>query len=137
MNGATEALSKSVKGALHTIVGCQVLSFCEYQTVMYEAAQLVNQRPIGRNLTHPEDGSYLCHNDLLLGGSSSHVPQGPFKERCSSKYRLDFVQKLIQLFWNRWTRDLFPNLVVQSKWHVVMRNVEKNDVVLISLVILC
>ena len=42
MNGATEALVKSVKKALHTIIGEQILTFSEFQTVIYEAAQLVN-----------------------------------------------------------------------------------------------
>ena len=79
-NVATEALVKSVKRALHTIIGYQVLTFSEFQTVIYEASQLVNQRPIGRSPTQPDDGTYLCPNDLLLGRASSHVPQGPFKE---------------------------------------------------------
>ena len=64
--------------------------------------------------------------------AQSHVPQGPFKERCSMKYRLDFVEKLVQHFWNRWTRDIFPNLVIEQKWHVDRRNVEKDDVVLMQ-----
>ena len=53
------------------------MSFSELQTVMFGAAQLVNQRPIGRHPTHPDDGSYLCPNDLLLGRASPEVPQGP------------------------------------------------------------
>ena len=48
------------------------------------------------------------------------------------KYKLDFVEKLVQHFWNRWTQDLFPNLVIQQKWHVDRRNVEKDDVVLMQ-----
>ena len=132
MNGATESLVKSVKRALHTIIRDQTLTFSELQTVMYEAAQLVNERPIGRSPTQPDDNSYLCPNDLILERSSSRLPQGPFKDRCSRKYRLDFVQKLVEHFWKRWTRDLFPNLVIQSKWHVDKRNLERNDVVLIQ-----
>ena len=132
MNGVTEALVKSVKRALQTILGDQVLSFSELQTVLYEAAQLVNQRPIGRNPTQPDDGTYLCPNDLLLGRASAHVPQGPFKERSSLRYRLDFIQTLVKYFWDRWKRDLFPNLVIQQKWHVERRNVAVNDVVMIQ-----
>ena len=43
-NGATEALVKSVKKALSVILGEQVLTFSELQTVCFEAAQVVNQR---------------------------------------------------------------------------------------------
>ena len=132
MNGATESLVKSVKRALHATIGSQVLAFSEFQTVMYEAAQIVNQRPIGRNPTGPDDGTYLCPNDLLLGRATPHVPQGPFKERSSMKYRLDFIERLTEQFWIKWSRDLFPSLVIQQKWHVEKRDVKINDVVMIQ-----
>ena len=132
MNGVTEALVKSTKKALNAAVGDQIMDFSELQTVMYEAAQIVNQRPIGKHPTHPDDGSYLCPNDLLLGRSSPEVPQGPFKQRVSDRYRLDFIQQVVQSFWKKWTRDYFPGLIVRSKWHVEKRNVRRGDVVLIQ-----
>ena len=107
MNGATEALIKSVKKALNAIIGEQVMRFSELQTVMFEAAQIVNQRPIGRNPTNPDDGSYLCPNDLLLGRASPNVPQGPFQERTSQQFRFDYIQKVVESFWKKWTRDYF------------------------------
>ena len=84
MNGATEALVKSTKKALNAAVGDQIMDFSELQTVMYEAAQIVNQRPIGKHPTHPDDGSYLCPNDLLLGTASPQIPQDPFKQRATT-----------------------------------------------------
>lgn len=132
MNGVTEALVKSAKKALNGAIGDQVMDFSELQTVMFEAAQIVNQRPIGRHPTSPDDGSYLCPNDLLLGRASPEVPQGPFKERVSDRYRLDFIQKIVEGFWKKWTRDYFPGLIVRSKWHVERRNVKKGDVVLVQ-----
>ena len=131
MNGATEALVKSTKKALNAAVGDQIMDFSELQTVMYEAAQIVNQRPIGRHPTHPDDGSYLCPNDLLLGRASPQIPQGPFKQRASDRYRLDFIQQVVQGFWKKRTRDYFPRLIIRSKWHVERTNVKKRDVVLI------
>ena len=66
MSGITEALVKSVKNALNSAIGDQVMRFSELQNVMFEAAQLVNQRPIGRHPTDPKDGSYLCRNCCVL-----------------------------------------------------------------------
>ena len=66
MNAITEALVKSVKDALNAAIGDQVMRFSELQNVMFEAAQLVNQRRIGRYPTDPEDGSYLCPNCSVL-----------------------------------------------------------------------
>ena len=52
-NGSTEALVKTVKKALKVSTGQQVFTYPEFQTIMYEAAQLVNQRPIGRKPNDP------------------------------------------------------------------------------------
>ena len=128
----TEALVKSTKKALNAAVEDQIMDFSELQTVMYEAVQIVNQRAIGKHPTHPDDGSYLCPNDLLLGRSSSEVPQGPFKQRVSDRYRLDFIQQVVQSFWKKWTHDYFPGLIVRLKYYVEKRNVRRGDIVLIQ-----
>ena len=73
-NGVTESLIKGVKKALFHVMGGQVLTFEELQTMLFEVANIMNGRPIGRHPTSPEDGSYLCPNDLLLGRASSDVP---------------------------------------------------------------
>ena len=132
MNGATEALVKSVKKAIHTTIGDQVLSAMEFLTVMYEASQLVNQRPIGQHPKHPDDGPYLCPNDFVIGRASPRVPQGPFKTRCSNKHRLDFIESVVDQFWKRWIKDVFPNMIIRPKWHVEQRNVQVGDIVMIQ-----
>lgn len=72
-------LMKSVKKPMSFAIGENTLTFSELQTVCYEAANLVNKRPIGRHPTMPEDGSYLCPNHLLLGWATPRVPSRPFK----------------------------------------------------------
>ena len=57
-NGATEALVKSVKKAHYVMVGENIFVFSELRTAIFEAAQLVNQRPIGKHPTQPTAGSY-------------------------------------------------------------------------------
>ena len=131
-NGTSEALIKTVKSALNGTVGDQLLNFSEMQTIMMEVAQLVNQRPIGIHTSSPEESPYLSPNDLILGRSSPEVPQGPFLERTSFKYRFDFIQKLVNTFWKRWVGEVFPKLLVQPKWHVEKRDLKSGDVVLMQ-----
>ncbi len=131
-NGAVESLVKSTKKALTISMGESVLSFSQLQTRMFEAAELVNQRPIGNHPTDPSDGVYLSPNDLLLGRASSSIPQGPFQERSSNRFRFDFVQQIVNSFWKRWVREVFPNLVMCPKWHTERRNLQKGDIVLIQ-----
>ena len=80
MNGVTESLVKSVRVALSHAIGEQVLEFSTLQTVLFEAAELVNSRSIGRHPTDPDGGVYLSPNDLLLGRSTSRAPRGPLLE---------------------------------------------------------
>ena len=89
-NGCAEALIKSVKKAIIVAIGDHILSFPEIQTVVFEAANIVNERPIAVNNRDLDDGSYLCPNDLLLGRASSSVPSGPFKD-CNLRKRSEFV----------------------------------------------
>ena len=131
-NGCAEALVKSCKMALKKAIGEQVLTPFELYTCLLEVANLVNQRPIGRIPNDPDDGSYLCPNDILLGRSSSHVPQGPFRETKSPRLRVEFVQKIVDSFWKRWTRDVFPSLIPRKKWNAEKRNVRVDDFVIVQ-----
>ena len=70
-NGTSESLIRSVKRSLKAAIGESILTFSELQTVLFEVANLINERPIGRHPRSPEDGSYLCPNDLLLGRSTT------------------------------------------------------------------
>ena len=131
-NGCSEALVKSCKLALKKAVGEHVLTPFELFACLLEVANLVNQRPIGRPPNDPDHSSYLCPNDMLLGRASSYVPQGPFEETRNPRRRVEFVQKIVESFWRRWTRDVFPLLVPRRKWDVERRNVRVDDVVIVA-----
>ncbi|KAJ8036637.1 hypothetical protein HOLleu_20672 [Holothuria leucospilota] len=129
-NGCAESLVKSCKMAIRRAIGEQVLTVMELNTCLQEIANLVNQRPIGRIPTDPDDGRYLCPNDMLLGRASRDVPQGPFRETRNPRHRVEFVQKIVDSFWRRWTRDVLPLLVPRRKWDVHRRNVRVDDIVM-------
>lgn len=131
-NGCAEALIKSVKRSLRHAIGEQALPFHELQTVLFEAAALVNERPIGRHPQHPEDGSYLAPNDLLLGRASTRVPAGPFLLTNNPRHRHEFVQQIVGTFWKRWRRDAFPALLPRKKWHHEKRDLQAGDLCLVQ-----
>ena len=124
-NGYVESLVKIVKRCLNSTIGVRIFSFSELQTV-------INQRPIGVHPTSLDDGRYLCPNDLLIGRASSEVPQGPFLDRVSDKYRVGHLRLVTNEFWKKWSRAVFPNLFIRPGWHFAHRNVSAGDVVLIE-----
>lgn len=131
-NGVTESLIKSVKRSLEIAVKNNVMTFSELQTVMFEAANIVNERPIGRHPTSTDDGYYLCPNNLILGRCTTRTPSGPFDETSNPRKRLEFVQRICNAFWKHWTRDYFPSLTIRPKWHTAHRNVMIDDIVIIQ-----
>ena len=131
-NGATEAMVKTVKVALKKAVGDAVLAPFELHTCLVEIANLFNQRPIGRIPTDPDDGSYLCPNDILLGRATSTVPQGPFRQTKNPYHRFEFCQRIVDAFWKKWSRDVLPQLVPRKKWNTASRNVKVDDYVVVA-----
>jgi len=98
-NRYAEPLVKSCKRALKKAIGEQVLTPFELYTCLLEVGNLVNQHPIGRVPNDPEDGKYLCPNDMLLGCVTSEVPQGPFNDTKNPRHRVEFVQKIVDSIW--------------------------------------
>jgi len=131
-NGCSEALIKSTKKALSLAIGAQVLTFSEMQTTLFEVANLVNERPIGKHPTNPEDGSYLCSNELLLGRAISVNPIDPSAQTDDSYKRHSLIQQITNTFWRKWTRDFFPSLIIRQKWHTEKRNLRTGDVVIVQ-----
>ncbi|XP_067029239.1 uncharacterized protein [Acropora muricata] len=131
-NGCAEALVKSCKRAIKIAIGEQVLSPFELYTYFMEIGNLVNQRPIGRVPNDPDDGKYLCPNDMLLGRATSEVPQGPFSNTKNPRKRVEFVQTLVNSFWKRWSRDVQPVLVPRKVWQNEKRNVRVKDIVVVA-----
>ena len=94
-NGCAETMVKSMKSALKKAIGEATLTPFELYTCLLEVANLLNQRPIGRIPEDPDDGSYLCPNDILLGRATDTVPQGPFRNTLNPKYRFEFCQRIV------------------------------------------
>ncbi|KAK2555758.1 hypothetical protein P5673_022339 [Acropora cervicornis] len=131
-NGETEALIRSVKRAINASIDDSIVTFSELQTVLYEVANSLNERPIRRHPTSPDDGACLCPNDPLLGRATSRVPSGPFDEKANNRQQFTFVQTIISTFWKKWRRDYFPSSLIRQKWHPSHRNMKTGDIVLIE-----
>jgi len=135
-NGCVESLVKTCKKALKSAIGEPVLTPFELYTGPMDVGNLVNQRPMGHISNDPDDGAYLCPNDMLLGRASSTVPQGPFKETKNPRHRVEFIQRIIDSFWKGWSRDVFPTLIPRKRWRTKRRNVRVDDVVVFLITML-
>jgi hypothetical protein len=81
---------KSCKKAIKKAIGDTLLTPFELHTCLVEVANLLNQRPIGKLSQDPDDGAYICPNDILLGRATNAVPQGPFRKTDNPRHRFEF-----------------------------------------------
>lgn len=131
-NGCSESLIRLTKRNLMLSVGSNVLTIGELQMIVFEIANLLNERPIGMKSSDPLSMGHLCPNDLLLGRASPKAPTGSFDNKCSPKKRYQFCQQIINDYWKRWHRCYFDTLIIRQKWHTACRNLCKGDIVLLE-----
>ena len=105
----------------------------ELQTILFECANICNERPIGMSKPR-EDGSYslITPNQLIHGRSINDLPDDvELADELAVKSRYRIIQHVTTSFWNRWSSEVSPGLVHRQKWHRKGRNLQVNDVVLI------
>ena len=129
--GAVESLVKSVKRALDITIHNHRLSVPEFLTVCSEAANLVNERPLGLLPSLDSNINVLTPNCLLLGRASSANPNVWQPEFFSMKDRSRLISSITDQFWKHWLELFAPSLVYRHKWHEKQRDLKVGDVVLV------
>ena len=131
--GKAERRIGVVKKLMYLSLGDTRVSPVELQTILFECANICNERPIGMSKPR-EDGSYslITPNQLLLGRSMHVLPDDAHLAEelpVTSRYRI--VQHVTSSFWSRWSSEVSPGLVYRQKWHQKGRNLRVKDVVMI------
>ena len=131
-NGCCESLIKSVKKCLTQCISANRLTFSELLTALYRVANIVNQRPIGTKTNDPEQGAYLCPNDLIIGHKNVDAPARTYDDTRNYKHRLHTIEDIVSQFHKKWMLRYFPTLIVQKKWHTETRNLRIGDIVIVQ-----
>ena len=132
--GRSEVHIKSVKKLITISAGSVKLTPTEFQTVLYEVANLANERPIGVERKPDRDGSYkvLTPNCLIMGRSTNAaVDDSGLSFNLKPSDRFHLVQQVTADFWVRWASEVTPQYVLRQKWHNTGLDLQIRDVVLI------
>jgi hypothetical protein len=127
-NGQAERMIGLIKKQLWQLCEGKKYSHEETTTILQEAVQVINSRPLGRN-PRPK-GEPLCVQDLMLGRAQPGQPEVKFETGRQLTHRFENVQLAKKEFWGRWAEEIFPELLKQSKWTPYRRNVRVGDIVL-------
>lgn len=130
-NGAAEAAVKLIKRALNSLGGTtSCYTWGEFQTLLYSAANLTNDRPIDAKAQEQEDiVEYLTPNSLILGRTGQGGDMHGIDMETHPWRRLRAVQAGVDRFWSKWSELAGPNLFIRHKWHRAERNIKVGDVV--------
>lgn len=120
--GLWERAVKSVKHHLRRVLGDSKLTFEEFTTLLTQIEACLNSRPIHPLSDDPNDPLPLTPAHFLVGEPLSSVPEPSYlevKENLLDKYQA--IQKKLQHFWIRWSREYITELQTRSKWRVTFQ----------------
>ena len=132
----TEAMVKILKTALHhALPSGQVLRYSEMVTLLARVAFSVNSRPlalgdVSGTSQQDDDLMPLTPNQLLLGRTTSEVPDMEYDECDKFSSRLNYIKSVHTEWWRRWIQDVLPSLIPCRKWKNQKRNLMIGDVVM-------
>ncbi|XP_066596282.1 uncharacterized protein [Prorops nasuta] len=131
--GIWEAAVKNFKHHFKRIVGNQLYSFEDFNTLTIEIEAILNSRPICSLSSDPNDPIALTPAHFLIGQPMTMLPEMDVtttpQNRLSS-WRL--INQARQHFWNRWYIEYLHELQRRKKWVKNEENIKINAVVLIK-----
>lgn len=131
--GIYEAAVKSTKYHLKRVIGEQSLTFEEFSTILCQIEACLNSRPLAAlsddptNLTVITPGHFLIGEELIGIQDNREIPEKTYWHN-----RWEHLQFMVQHFWKRWKTDYLMQLVNRVKWNKQSRNLEVNDLVVLS-----
>lgn len=133
--GVWERQIRTVRNVLKATLALTTgrLTDSSLRTFLYEAAAIVNSRPLTTdNLNDPNSLEPLTPNHLVTMKTSTALPPpGQFvKEDLYAKKRWRQVQYLVEQFWSRWKREYLQNITIRQRWHTPKRNMQIGDIVM-------
>ena len=109
MGGPWERMIRSVRKILRALLKEQLVCDEVLSTVLTEATNILNSRPLTPNSDDPMDEEPLTPNHLLQLRPCAGVPPGIFEKEdlhCRRQWRQ--AQYSANLFWKRWIKEYLP-----------------------------
>lgn len=98
-------------------------------SVLLDAENLVNSRPLVDVTLRSGDEEPLTPNHFLLGGPAQ-VPTPSEMDKICLRGQWNAKQALTNRFWKRWVKEYVPSLVNRKKWQATGRDVKVGDIVI-------
>jgi hypothetical protein len=132
VHGKVERKIREVKKSVDIHVHNQRLSTLQWETLMHQISNSINNLPIGlKNTTRClENLDLITPNRLILGRNNERSPNAPLVI-CNDHKRLIETNSIIFRAWFKaWLVSVVPSLIERPKWHTSDLEVKVGDIVL-------
>lgn len=132
--GCWERMVKSVKRVLNFTFKGKHVKVETLRSVLCEAMNIVNSRPLTHVPINVEEDEPLTPNHFILGTANRiQTPSNDDNVNVNLRKQWRIAQQLTQTFWKRWVLEYLPTLTGRAKWYddKIKRPIQENDVVII------
>ncbi|XP_036346466.1 uncharacterized protein LOC118755749 [Rhagoletis pomonella] len=129
--GIWEAGVKSVKYHLKRTLADASVTYEELNTILCQIEGCLNSRPLCTKFEGDIDPLTPAHF-LIMRPMTSLPDKNLLNLKENAVNRWQYLQKLTQHFWKRWSIEYVTQLQQRPKWSQRLRNLEINDVVIIK-----
>lgn len=130
--GSWERLVQSAKRVLRVTLKEVTPRVETLRSLVIEAANIINARPLTHIPVSPSDPNPLTPNHFILGRTNSTtMPVEADRKQLSSRKQWRILQQLNNQFWRRWVQDYLPELTRRSKYHGEVGPIVEGSLVLV------
>lgn len=132
--GLWEAVVKSTKFHLKRVIGDSTLTYEEMSTLLCQVEACLNSRPMSViNTEDPAEPLPLTPAHFLIGEPLVQVPDYNYEtSNVNALTRWQFIQRMVQSFWKRWSQEYLATLMNRYKWSSQVPEPKIGDIVLIK-----
>lgn len=125
-----ESNVKSLKTHLYRVIGSQLLTYEELQTVLVQIESVMNSRPLNvvSSDPHPE---VITPAHFLMSTPLQYLPASDISDT-SLVQRKKLLDHMVQSFWKKWRLEYLHTLQVRLKWATPDNPVQVGKVVLVG-----
>jgi len=132
MHGKVERKIKEIKKSIEKSYGNERLSHIQWETVVAEVANTINNLPLalGNTTSDFEIMDLITPNRLLLGRNNERSPIGSLKVTSNLDKIIKLNNKIFDCWFENWLTTHVPKLMYQPKWFESSKDIQVGDIVL-------
>ena len=132
VHGKVERKIQEVKKSVDIHVRNQKLNALQWETLMHQISNSINNVPIGlKNTTRSlENLDLITPNRLILGRNNERSPNAPLIICDDHKRMIETNANIFRAWFKAWLISVVPSLIERPKWHHTGDEVNVGDIIL-------